>query len=571
MTNADLSASDWARRFDRLDGPTRRVLREVYGPEEEVLSARVKLLSRVVAAFHARFGDAPLRIFRCPGRINLRGMHVDTHGGYLNLMTHQREVVVAAAPTNGCTVTAANIDPRFPETSFDIQLPLWAGNNSRPTCWLDFIMDAAVRRRVDARRGDWGNYLEGAWFSVQHRFSGHALHGMNCVVGSDVPRGAALSSSAALCVGMTLAALGCNGLALEPDPLILAARDAEWYTGSRCGLSDQAAMVLGGRGELINVAFYPARFTSAAARRIPFPGALRVLVINSYTERSLSGAALADYTRNRFAYSLALEILRQEMRRRGMPEETVSSMDRLSNVCPAVLEPIGGMPALLKLLAGIPETITLAELRTRYAIPEFDASYTQHFATVPEALRPETIGLRGPLLFGIAESERARLFPEALETGDFEKAGRLMTRGHDGDRRVRADGVPYRYDVSDAAFATIRERQSPDWQPIESQESVEWCPGAYGASTSVLDFLVDAALEAGALGASLTGAGMAGAVLALCRAADAGPIAEILRQRMASPHYAQRCKRPEGLTDEELGQAVLVNTATACAGELHLP
>ena len=176
-------------------------------------------------------------------------------------------------------------------------------------------------------------------------------------------------------------------------------------------------------------------------------------------------------------------------------------------------------------------------------------------------MRPETIGLRGPLLFGIAESERARLFPEALETGDFEKAGRLMTRGHDGDRRVRADGSPYRYDVSDATFAAIR----------ESRESVEWCPGAYGASTSVLDFLVDAALEAGALGASLTGAGMAGAVLALCRAADAGPIAETLRQRMASPHYAQRCNRPDGLTGEELGQAVLTNTATACAGELHLP
>jgi len=558
MMEAEISASKWDRQLEKLDGPTRQALQNVYGSDEDVLTTRVKLLRQVIATFQTRFGDTPLRIFRCPGRINLRGMHVDTHGGYLNLMTHQREVVVAATPAQNHIVTVANIDPQFQETSFDV-LQL-ASAAAFPENWMDFIMAPDVRQRVDARRGDWGNYIEGAWCSVQHRFPKHPLHGINGVVGSDVPRGAALSSSAALCVGMTQAVLGCNGLTLEPDPLILAARDAEWYTGSRCGLSDPAAMVLGGQNELVNIAFYPAAFTSAAARRITFPDALRVLVVNSYTERSLSGAALIDYTRNRFAYSLALEILRQEMRRRSMPEETISNMDRLSNIGPAMLESNGGMPALLKLLADIPETITLAELRTRYDIPDFDTAYNQYFATVPEKLRPNSIRLRGPLLFGIAESERARLFPQALETGDFEKAGRLMTHGHDGDRRIHTDGTPYHYDVSDPVFAAI----------IPNHESVEGCPGAYGASTSVLDFLVDTALEAGALGASLTGAGMAGAVLALCRADDAHIIAQTLRQRMASPNYAQRRDHPEILTSEELEQAVLTNTATAPASELHL-
>src|SRR5690606_31709863 len=105
----------------------------------------------------------------------------------------------------------------------------------------------------------------------------------------DIPEGAALSSSAALCVAGVSAVLACNGLALDPAALILAARDAEWYAGSRCGVSDQAAMVLGGPGEMVNVALYAARLSVAGARRIAFPGDLAVLVVNSHTRRSISG------------------------------------------------------------------------------------------------------------------------------------------------------------------------------------------------------------------------------------------------------------------------------------------
>jgi len=164
------------------------------------------------------------------------------------------------------------------------------------------------------------------------------------------------------------------------------------------------------------------------------------------------------------------------------------------------------------------------------------------------------------LLFGIAESERARLFLPTLEAGDFKRAGALMVAGHNGDRRVCADGTPYVYDVSDAALGRLATADTP----------IELCPGAYGASSAVLDALVDAALDAGALGASLTGAGIAGTVLALCRAEDADRIIEAVRNRLASPDYAAIANRDAPLTNGEIAQGVLTNSATASACELRL-
>lgn len=552
------TAKTWLRALESPDDGFRRVLNDTYAPDEDVLSERRALLRAVVGRFLERFGDRPLRLVRCPGRINLRGMHVDTHGGYLNLMTHQREVVVAATGSDDATAVFANTDPAFEEVGFDV-----TESGSRPGLggdWMGFITQPEVRAEVEARRGHWGHYLKGCFLNVQHRFPERPLRGLRGVVGSDLPRGAALSSSAALCTAVTMAALVHNGLGLEREDLVPAAREAEWYTGSRCGLSDQTAMILAGKNEVLNVAIFAPELGFATARRLRFPDELRILVVNSYTERSLSGAALAGYTMNRFAYSLAIEILRQEARAQGAPERLTAKMDRLSNLTPATLAPMGGVRFLYRLLLSIPENLSLDELRSRYDLPNIEESYQRYFGTVAPSERPDLVALRGPLLFGIAESERARVFADALEAGAWDEAGRLMRIGHDGDRRVRADGSPYEYDVSDGALRRL----------AESAGAIQGCPGVYGASIPALDALVDAALDAGALGASLTGAGMAGSVLALCRAAQAEGIAQALRRRIAAADYAALSGRDRPLCDGELAQAVVTNTATAPAGELHL-
>ena len=538
--------SQWLAWLDNPSPAFRRTLRAVYGSDDAGIESRLRLLRAVLDRFRERFGNRAVRVFRAPGRINLRGMHVDTHGGYLNLMTHQREVLVAAQVRDDTMSVFVNIDARFEETIVRPDDARLCEAFRQP--WTEFILSPAVRSAVEARRGHWSHYLSGAFLSIQQRFSDTPLRGMNAVVGSDLPRGAALSSSAALCVAVCNAVLALNDKTLDTLSLILAARDAEWYTGSRCGLSDQAAIVLGGQGELVNVALFAPALDLSGLRRIEFPEALRILVVDSCTERSLSGAALVAYTRNRFAYSLAMEILRQELRRQGFPVAFAAETDRLSRVTQERI------PALLQLLRAIPDSLSLDDLRARYELPGFDAAYRQNFGTVPEDQRPDTVHLRGPLLFGIAESERAHRFIDALTEGNWIRAGRLMSTGHDGDRLLDSTGHAYRSDVSDAALTT--------------ETPIEMLPGVYGASAPVLDGLVDAALGAGALGASLTGAGMAGAVLALCRAGNAASVAQACRDWMASGEYMKRAGRE--LAADERDRAVVVNAAPAAAGELHV-
>jgi len=551
MTSERLRASEWVGIADGA-GPGNR-FKNVYGDNPLVVAERVALLRAAAETHLRRFGDGPLRVFRCPGRINLRGMHVDTHGGYLNLMTHQREIVLAVRPAEDDVVVVANTEPVFDETRFALGALYTGGIDGD---WADFIMQPRVRAGVEARRGHWSHYVRGAFLSVLHRFPGARLCGLRGVVGSDIPRGASLSSSAALCICLIKAILALNRLKLGETQLAEAARDAEWYTGSRCGLSDQAAMVLGGVGEMVNLALDPARPDFSGARRLQFPDALAILVINSYTERSLSGPAGVDYTRNRFAYGMALEILRQQMARQGLPERVIEKARRLSTLSPVEFGKFGGTRYILDLLRRIPEEMTVADLRMRYNLPGLDELYDRYFASAPEEMRPKSVALRGPLLFGIAESERARVFVDALEAGDYARAGRLMTVGHDGDRRVWRDGRSA--EVSDVAL--------DEW--IAQGTPLETMPGSYGASSPVLDALVDAATDAGALGASLTGAGMAGTVLALCRKEDAARIAQAVRTFMAEGAYCELARRNAPLTREQLDHAAVLNHATAAPGEL---
>ncbi len=549
-----IPALKWRRALEPPIADTvRQCLARVYGDNQEELRRRTALIQKVLTRFVEHFGDAPVRIFRAPGRINLRGMHVDTHGGYLNLMTHQREVVAVMAPAESGRCVFVNTDPAFIEVSFSFE-------ETRPPeydTWLDFITDPQTVRQVALRKGDWSNYLRGTVIRARRELGSRPFGGIRCVIGSDVPRGAALSSSHALCLAVLLGVLHIHSADMDATRRILAVRDAEWYTGARTGVSDQAAMVLGRRGMLVNAALLADDLDLSGVQRIPFPDMLRVLVIDSHTSRNLSGAQLSAYAANRFAYSMALEILRQELLSMGIAPDCVAAMDRLSRID---ADALGGPHSIVQLLRRIPVSLSPEELRDRYQIADFDEIYARYFGGVPPAHRPTCINLRGPLLFGLAESDRARRFAQALKSEDYTLAGRLMNVGHDGDRVVDAEGSPFRRDVGDKVLDAMEQGDLP----------LAFWPGDYGASSPVLDALVDSANAAGALGASLTGAGIAGVVLALCRAEDADHIAEAVRATMATEHYAALARRDAPLDAGELAETVVVNCAPEGAGELRI-
>lgn len=195
-------------------------------------------------------------------------------------------------------------------------------------------------------------------------------------------------------------------------------------------------------------------------------------------------------------------------------------------------------------------------------IPGIDAVYQRYFGQLPAVSRPQVVPLRGPLLFGLAESERARHFLGCLEQGAWAQAAALMCAGHDGDWVRLADGSPCLHDVGDAALS----RWSAQQQPLVL------CPGAYGASSPILDALVDTALHAGALGRLTDGCGTRGQHPGAVRTGCwSGLCDSALEALLCSPRYEALTGHAAPAPETVGAHAVLENCATQGAGEIMLP
>lgn len=533
-------------------------LRTVYSGQTGMVREKIGLIRRMLDHFLRGFGDLPVRLYRAPGRINLRGMHIDTHGGWLNLQAHHGETLAAAAVTDEPERHYANLWPGDSAFTFSLRpaANLLATAGRRHSIHEpDALADPALRG-LAAGLPDWGRYVAGA--ALAARFHGVASpDGLRMVVASDLIRGASLSSSASLCVAVLLAEWGAAGMTPDPAGLMQAVRQAEWFAGARTGLSDQAAIVLARAGSVLHAALGGADLFSESPRWLPMPENTAVLVIHTFTTRALSGARRVDYARNRFAYSVALRMLESAAAAR-FSHPYVPHFQTF----PDVLKAFPDNWDRLNLIGALPEELDLSELERLCGTETVREEYGRLFGDLPEPERPTRFAIRGPILFGLAETLRARRFFEALESGDPVRAGQLMRIGHDGDRVTDAAGRSFLEPVNNRVLRLWLARNRP----------LEHLPGHYGASTRALDRAVDIALSAGAVGACLTGAGLGGAVLALCRKADVEEVRARILSGLASRDF-QLARGPEAPPwPSDAGRtAVVENTAVAGAGPIPPP
>ncbi|MEJ2359488.1 MAG: galactokinase family protein, partial [Deinococcales bacterium] len=123
----------------------------------------------VEAVFRDRFGEAPTAVVRAPGRVNLIGEHTDYNDGFVLPMAIDREIRIALRPRTDDTVRVFAADVGR-EASFTLSA---------------------------LGRGDgWQEYVKGVAWAL--RSEGYEVTGWDGVMAGDVPRGAGLSSSAAL-------------------------------------------------------------------------------------------------------------------------------------------------------------------------------------------------------------------------------------------------------------------------------------------------------------------------------------------------------------------------------------
>jgi galactokinase len=150
--------------------------------------------------------------------------------------------------------------------------------------------------------------------------------------------------------------------------------------------------------------------------------------------------------------------------------------------------------------------------------------------------------VRGVVVFGLAECERARQCAELIRNARIEEFGRLMSVSHDGDRVVSWDrdgnSRPAVADYSDAAMDDLISRAQRGVQ--DAQLALQ--PGAYMCSVPEIDRMIDITLsDKNVLGSQILGAGLGGCILVLIPK-DAYPP---LEERLVREYYEPMSLQPD--------------------------
>jgi galactokinase len=194
-----------------------------------------------------------MNVARAPGRVNLIGEHTDYNDGFVLPVAIDRYTIVTAGDRHDRQMTVEATDLGESD-SFD----------------LDAI----------ERTGTWADYVRGVVGLLS------LSHGADLRIESDVPRGAGLSSSAALEVAV--------GRALSDDLpgtelALLAQRAENEFVGVKCGIMDQftAANAREGHALLLDC-------RDLSHRHIAIPDHVAIVVCDSRMERRLAASGYND-------------------------------------------------------------------------------------------------------------------------------------------------------------------------------------------------------------------------------------------------------------------------------------
>lgn len=211
-----------------------------------------------------------------PGRINLIGEHIDYNDGF-----------VLPAAIDKC-----------------IRLSLKAnGHAGRCTIKSEGFTSILVVDLNNLGKGTegWHNYVLGVIHEIQKLTD--ELQGFDCVMQSNVPVGSGVSSSAALECGLAFGLNELFNLGLTQWDLIRIGQRAEHnYVGTKCGIMDQFASVMGKEGHVMLLDCKSLDF-----KYVPLElGDYRLLLMNTNVSHNLSDG---EYNIRREQCETGLDIL----------------------------------------------------------------------------------------------------------------------------------------------------------------------------------------------------------------------------------------------------------------------
>lgn len=180
---------------------------------------------KVLEEFNKHFKEEPVLV-RAPGRINLIGEHTDYNQGFVLPAAVSNAIYFAMSKSGDpdlCKLVSLDFDEEY-EFKISEMKPL--------------------------PQDSWQNYILGVVSEIQK--SGREVSGFNLVFTGDIPRGAGMSSSAALECGTCFALNEIFDLSITRREMINISQMAEHnYAGVKCGIMDQFASVMGKKDQAL--------------------------------------------------------------------------------------------------------------------------------------------------------------------------------------------------------------------------------------------------------------------------------------------------------------------------------
>jgi galactokinase len=174
----------------------------------------VSAKDRVGIHFTTKYETAPASRVRVPSRLNLIGEHTDYNDGFVLPFAIDREMWIALRPRDDHTVHIRS----------------------------ESFVDEVIFDLTSIKKGSgWGEYVKGVASALSA--TGRELRGFDAFLASDIPMGAGMSSSAAVCIGSAVALAVSSDFYLEASELaVLSQRAENQWVGVESGIMDPLVM-----------------------------------------------------------------------------------------------------------------------------------------------------------------------------------------------------------------------------------------------------------------------------------------------------------------------------------------
>ena len=232
--------------------------------------------------FRKQFGTSG-DLYFSPGRINLIGEHTDYNGGF----------VFPGAVDKGITVEIYRNGTR--------QVKLLAVDVEKDP-YLEFSLDDTQKPDIH-----WACYIFGVCKELEKR--GVKVGGFNAAFSGDVPKGAGMSSSAALesAFAFALNTMFADGRVDKFELAKIGQATEHNYCGVKCGIMDQFASVFGREGCLIRLDCRSLEF-----EYFPFdPDGYKLVLIDTCVKHSLG----TEYNERRASCEKAVALMNEQFGR----------------------------------------------------------------------------------------------------------------------------------------------------------------------------------------------------------------------------------------------------------------